>query len=141
MFDLRPVGYVTGLLVAFLGVTMLLPMLVDIVEGQGHWMAFLESAIISIMTGGLVALVCSNGVRQGLSIRQTFLLTTGVWVALPVFGAHHLLLNYADTVLSVIQQSNSDRRRSTSNLSNILEFVSDHLLVNRFLNKLVLLLR
>ena len=100
MFDLRPVGYVTGLLVAFLGLAMLLPMLVDIVEGQGHWMAFLESAIISTLTGGLIALACSNGVRQGLSIQQTFLLTTGVWVALPIFGALPFILG--DTEARVV---------------------------------------
>ena len=58
MFDLRPVGYVTGLLVGFLGLAMLLPMLVDIVEGRGHWVAFLESAILSTLIGGLMALTC-----------------------------------------------------------------------------------
>ena len=36
MFDLRPVGYVTGLLVTFLGLAMLLPMLVDIVEAENR---------------------------------------------------------------------------------------------------------
>ena len=100
MFDLRPVGYVTGLLVGFLGLTMLLPMVVDIVEGEGHWVAFLESAIISTMAGGLMALACSNGVRQGLNIQQTFLLTTGVWVTLPIFGALPFMLG--DTELRVV---------------------------------------
>ena len=28
-----------------------------------------------------------NGVREGLTIQQTFLLTTGVWLTLPLFGA------------------------------------------------------
>lgn len=87
MFDLRPVGYVIGLLVAMLGATMLLPMFVDLAEGRGHWPAFLESAILTILTGGLVAMACQNGIKEGLSIQQTFLLTTGVWVALPLFGA------------------------------------------------------
>jgi trk system potassium uptake protein TrkH len=35
----------------------------------------------------LVSISCQNGVKDRLSIQQTFLLTTGVWVALPVFGA------------------------------------------------------
>lgn len=87
MFDLRPVGYVIGLLVAFLGVTMLAPMAVDLRDGHEHWVVFLESAVITSLTGGLVALACQNGLRQGLTIRQTFLLTTGVWLALPLFGA------------------------------------------------------
>ncbi|MBE1284076.1 MAG: potassium transporter TrkH [Rhodobacteraceae bacterium] len=87
MLDLRPVGYVIGLLVAFLGLTMLLPMLADLVDGEGEWPVFLQSAIITTLVGGLVALSCQNGVREGLTIQQTFLLTTGVWVALPIFGA------------------------------------------------------
>ncbi|WP_170346593.1 TrkH family potassium uptake protein [Ruegeria atlantica] len=87
MMDLRPVGYVIGLLVAILGATMLFPMLADIIEGRGEWNVFLESAIITILTGSFLAMSCSNGVGEGLTIRQTFLLTTGVWVALPVFGA------------------------------------------------------
>jgi len=87
MFDLRPVGYVIGLLVAFLGMTMLAPMAVDLRDGDGHWVIFFESAVITTLTGGLIALACMNGLREGLTIRQTFLLTTGVWVALPMFGA------------------------------------------------------
>lgn len=87
MLDIRPVGYVIGLLVTVLGATMLLPMIIDLAEGRGHWPAFAESATVTMLTGSLVALACQNGVREGLSIQQTFMLTTGVWVALPVFGA------------------------------------------------------
>jgi len=87
MLDLRPVGYVIGLLVAILGVTMLAPMLLDIALGNGHAGSFLESAALTILFGVLLALTCSNSVRQGLTIQQTFLLTTLVWLALPVFGA------------------------------------------------------
>jgi trk system potassium uptake protein TrkH len=87
MFDMRPVGYVIGLLVAALGVTMLVPLVLDLAEGRGHWTAFAESAIITILCGALIALACSNSVGEGLTIQQTFLLTTGVWLMLPVFGA------------------------------------------------------
>lgn len=87
MFDVRPVAYVIGLLVAALGFTMFLPMAVDIAEGLGEWPVFLESALITILVGTLTALACANAEKSRLSIQQTFLLTTGVWVALPVFGA------------------------------------------------------
>lgn len=92
MFDVRPVGYVIGLLVACLGLTMLAPMLADMGAGNGHWPVFLESAIISVLVGGLVALACQNGVTRGLDIRQTFLLTTLVWIALPLFGSLPFML-------------------------------------------------
>ena len=87
MLDLRPVGYVIGLLVAVLGTAMLLPLIVDLAEGRGHWPVFLQSALVTVFAGGLIALSCANGVKEGLTIQQTFLLTTGVWVALPIFGA------------------------------------------------------
>jgi len=87
MLDLRPVGYVIGLLVAILGATMALPLLADLAQGNGEWPAFLQSGVITILIGGLIALSCANGIKQGLTIQQTFLLTTGVWLALPVFGA------------------------------------------------------
>ncbi len=87
MFDLRPVCYVIGLLVTILGATMLLPMMVDIAEGRGEWTVFAQSSIVTMFCGGLIALACANAVPDRLSIQQTFLLTTGVWVCLPVFGA------------------------------------------------------
>ncbi len=92
MVDLRPVGYVVGLLVAVLGLAMILPMLVDIAEGLGHWRVFAEAGLLTTLTGGLIALACANGVREGLTIQQTFLLTTGVWLTLPVFGAIPFML-------------------------------------------------
>ncbi|NDR56887.1 TrkH family potassium uptake protein [Aliiruegeria sabulilitoris] len=87
MFDYRPVGYVIGLLVAALGAVMLLPMLADLISGNEHWFVFLVSSLVTMLVGGLIALACQNGIEAGLTIRQTFVLTTGVWVMLPVFGA------------------------------------------------------
>jgi len=87
MFDLRPVGYVVGLLVAVLGVSMLVPMAADLAAGNDHWPAFFESAVLTTLAGGLTALACANALRERLSIQQTFLLTTGVWLTLPIFAA------------------------------------------------------
>ncbi len=87
MIDFRPVGYVIGILVAFLGATMIFPMLMDLAEGRGYGPVFAQSAVITMLFGGLLAVACSNGISQGLSIQQTFLLTTGVWIALPAFAA------------------------------------------------------
>ncbi|SFR52743.1 TrkH family potassium uptake protein [Litoreibacter janthinus] len=92
MFDVRPVAYVIGLLTASLGVSMLVPLMLDLWVGNGHWPAFAESAIITTAIGGLMALATVNGVGDKLTIQQTFLLTTGVWLALPIFGALPLYL-------------------------------------------------
>ncbi len=87
MLDLRPVGYVIGLLVTALGLTMLGPLAADLQAGNGHWPVFLQSAIITCLIGGLVSISCANGVGEGLSLRQTFLVTALVWLTLPMFGA------------------------------------------------------
>mgnify|MGYP007095111354 CR=1 FL=1 len=87
MLDFRPIGYVIGLLVATLGFTMLAPLASDLYAQNGHWTVFLEASIVTMLTGGLIALACSNGVEAGLSLRQTFLLTSLVWLTLPLFGA------------------------------------------------------
>ncbi|MBO9474929.1 TrkH family potassium uptake protein [Shimia sp. R10_1] len=92
MLDLRPVGYVIGLLVAILGATMFVPMALDIADGTPHWEAFFLSGAITCLTGVLVALCCHNGRGNGLTLQQTFLLTTGVWLALPMFGALPFIL-------------------------------------------------
>ncbi|KEJ90026.1 TrkH family potassium uptake protein [Sulfitobacter donghicola] len=94
--DLRPVGYVIGLLVAVLGVAMLVPLLVDLAEGKGQWPVFLQSAIITLMGGIAIALACASGVKEGLTIQQTFLLTSSVWLALPLFGAIPFVLGQTD---------------------------------------------
>jgi trk system potassium uptake protein TrkH len=92
MLDLRPVGYVIGLLVATLGLTMIPPLAVDLAEGRGHWPVFAESAILTFLIGSLIALACSNGAREGLTLQQTFILTSGVWLVLPLFGALPFML-------------------------------------------------
>ncbi len=57
MIDFRPVGYVIGLLVAALGVTMLVPMALDLASENGHWQAFLESAAVTVLIGGAIAAI------------------------------------------------------------------------------------
>ena len=96
MFDVRPVGYLVGLMVMAVGATMSLPLAVDLAEGRGHWPVFAESMILTCLTGGLVALACRNAAGPGLSIHQAFLLTTTVWVTVPLFGALPFLLGETD---------------------------------------------
>lgn len=96
MFDVRPVGYVLGLLVLTLGLTMVIPLGADVWQGNGHWGAFAESAAITVVVGMLLTLACANGVSEGLSIQQTFFLTTGVWLVLPLFGALPFVFGHTD---------------------------------------------
>ena len=92
MFDLRPVGYLVGLLLTAMGATMVVPLLVDIVEGREHWPVFVESMIITCAVGALVALACRDSSGEGLTIQQAFLMTAMTWLVLPIFGAMPFML-------------------------------------------------
>lgn len=90
--DLRPVGYIIGLLIAALGAAQLVPMAVELADGTPHWAAFFECALITMLIGGLLAMATANGLGQGMTVQQSFVLTTGTWVILPLFGALPLMV-------------------------------------------------
>ena len=96
MIDMRPVGYVIGILVIFLGLTMFAHLIVDLGEDNGHWPVFATSAAITIVSGGFLALASSNGTHIGLDIQKTFLLTTLVWVVLSIFASIPFLLGFTN---------------------------------------------
>jgi trk system potassium uptake protein TrkH len=54
MFDIRPIGYVIGIIVAFLGVMMIFPMILDFADGNPHWRVFAQAGAITMISG----LVC-----------------------------------------------------------------------------------
>jgi trk system potassium uptake protein TrkH len=92
MIDLRPVAYVIGLLVTAMGAFMLFPLALDLAAGDPNWRAFFRSAVICVVVGGALAIASANGVGKTMTLQQIFLLTTGVWVAMPAFGALPLIL-------------------------------------------------
>lgn len=132
MLDLRPVGYVIGLLVGVLGLTMLIPMFTDLAEANGHWPVFLESALITSATGGFVALACANGNRDKVTIRQTFLLASGIWLVLPLFGALPFTLGATHArAVDAIFESMSGMTTTGSTVFTGLEFLPRGLLLWR----------
>lgn len=92
MIDLRPVAYVIGLLLTAMGGFMLFPMALDYAAGDSNWQAFFRSAVICVVVGGAMAMASANGLGRTMTLQQIFLLTTGVWVAMPAFGALPLIL-------------------------------------------------
>ena len=60
MFDIRPVGYVIGLLVAALGAAMLLPLGLDLLMRNGHWPVFLESSLVTMLIGAVIFFQAGN---------------------------------------------------------------------------------
>lgn len=89
--DLRPVANVIGKVVAVVGLAMLVPMAVDLGRGDAHWTAFFASSLVVTLAGVLIALA-THSTDRALNLRQSFVLTSGVWLVLPAVGAIPFML-------------------------------------------------
>jgi trk system potassium uptake protein TrkH len=62
------------------------------VDGNPNWRAFASAALVTSLCGGVLSLACANGAGGGLTLQQSFLLTSGTWAALPFFAALPMML-------------------------------------------------
>jgi trk system potassium uptake protein len=92
MRDVRPVGYIIGWLVLCLGMLMLLPLLLDLVDGSSNAEAFALSAVLTVVGGAALAVACAESGTRRLSLKQGFLLTTGSWAIFPAVAGLPLML-------------------------------------------------
>jgi trk system potassium uptake protein len=91
MLDLRPVAHLIGLLCLTLGAIMLVPAALDWQLGHDNWKVFTRAAFVTMLAGACVALA-TRSTLDGLGRRQSFVLTSGVWLVLPAFGALPFML-------------------------------------------------
>ncbi|MEO0621332.1 MAG: TrkH family potassium uptake protein [Pseudomonadota bacterium] len=87
MYDIRPVVFVIGRLTVVLGLSMGLATLIDLAEANGNARGMGLAAFLTLVAGLGLSTLTSGTTTGGLSRQQAFLLTTLVWVALPIFGA------------------------------------------------------
>ena len=92
MIDLRPIVYVVGRILIVLAILMLAPAIIDYRAGLANGSDFFQSAILTGGLGMLLSLATTNGLGQGLSLRQAYLLTVSIWGLIPVFGGLPFLL-------------------------------------------------
>jgi len=124
MFDLRPVGYVIGLLLVALGATMFIPWAVDIIWETGGGGTFAASGMITILFGGSMALASANSRSPGLNLQQAFLLTVMTWVALPIFAGLPFWLgapdaSYTDAFFEAVSGMTTTGSTVFTNLSEL----------------------
>ena len=97
MLDFRPVLHVIGLLLATLGLAMLVPAFVDIIDDNRDWQVFAAASMTTFVIGiGLY--LSTRGAPRDLNLRQAFLLTALAWATIAIFGA--LPFVYAEMDLS-----------------------------------------
>jgi len=85
MPDFRNVGFLTGILLLFVGVMMLLPLGVSYCYGDGDSNAIIWSMIITVVTG--IALLFLRRKKKELGLREGFAVVTFSWVAAALAGA------------------------------------------------------
>jgi trk system potassium uptake protein TrkH len=92
MIEIRPVGYILGWLLLWLGAMMIVPLVVDVFHRHPNAQAFAMSAVLTMVLGGSVAVACAGGDETDLTLRQGFLLTTGAWTIFPAVAGLPLML-------------------------------------------------
>lgn len=86
VLDFRPVLLVTGMLLAGLGASMLLPALVGLANHDETWSVFLVCGLITGLVGTAL-FAATRGTPRGLSTRQAMLMTVVSWLALVFFAS------------------------------------------------------
>jgi len=83
--NLRGVGRVLGFLLLVTSCSLLLPLLVDLLYGEGDWEVFLLTAVGGALVGG--CLMWLGHTRPALRHREGFAIVTLGWIAVGLLGA------------------------------------------------------
>jgi trk/ktr system potassium uptake protein len=83
----RPIVLTVGIVLCAIAAAMLLPALVDYLDGRTSARVFLASAVLTFFIGGLMLLVAHDDKPMQLGLKEGFVLTTVCWVAVAAFAA------------------------------------------------------
>ncbi len=98
--DLRPVSHLIGVLLLVLAGAMLFPVVADLHAGHADWRVFFSSALVTGFVGAVIAVAYRQVSLVTLSTRQAFLLTTGAWLVVCLFGSLPFLFSSLDMSLA-----------------------------------------
>lgn len=104
--DIAAVFFFVGVVVVGFGVAMLLPALLDLIDGNIDYAVFLTSAGISIFTGLSLALACHRS-RHSMGGREVTLAVSATWLFATVVAALPFMfsqfgLSFVDAVFETI---------------------------------------
>lgn len=87
-----PVANILGRIILLLGLLMLLPAALDLSLRNGNAGGMVQAAFLSAGFGAMIVLATHGALKQAFDLRSAFLLTFGLWVLVPLFGALPLML-------------------------------------------------
>ncbi|NHF71957.1 TrkH family potassium uptake protein [Paracoccus xiamenensis] len=91
MIDVRPVAHTIGRISVALGAMMIFPTLIDYSAGNPNWIRMAQSMVLVVVLSGLVVVATASASRS-LTIEQSFLLTSGLWLVLPLIGSVPMMI-------------------------------------------------
>ena len=106
MRDFRPVFYIIGILLCIESITMLGPMLIDLIYKNSDWQIFMFSSIITFFIG-LVLYVAFRNKKNKINLSQAFILTAFSWIIIAFFSSLPFIfsssnLNFTDAFFESI---------------------------------------
>ena len=87
MIQIRPIVFTLGIVLCAFAAAMLLPAIVDLLDGRDDWTVFVASAALTLFVGGLMVLVAYEDAELQLGLKEGFLLTTVSWVLVAAFAS------------------------------------------------------
>lgn len=104
--DIAAVFFFVGVVVVSFGVAMLLPALLDLIDGNLDYKVFLTAAGISMFTGLSLALACRSG-RSNMGTREVTLAVPATWLFAAVVAAMPFMfsqfgLSFTDAVFETM---------------------------------------
>ncbi len=86
MRDFRPVFYIIGIILCIQSITMLIPMIVDLICQNNDWQIFMFSSILTFFIG-LVLFFSFRNQKNKINLRQAFVLTVLSWIMVALFSS------------------------------------------------------
>lgn len=83
----RRISLTVGITLCALAILMLLPALVDLVDNNSDWQAFLVSSVLTFFLGGLLVFSGIELQSREVELKEGFVLTTVSWLATAAFAA------------------------------------------------------
>lgn len=87
MIKIRPIVFTLGVVLCAIAAAMLLPAIVDLLDGRASWQVFAGSSAFTMFIGGLMLLVAYDDRPMNPGLKEGFVLTTSAWLLVAAFAA------------------------------------------------------
>jgi len=87
VIQIRPIVFTLGVILCAIAATMLLPAIVDLLDGRESWVVFAGSSAFTLFIGGLMLLVAYDDKQMATGLKEGFVLTTLSWTLVAAFAA------------------------------------------------------